>query len=265
MICILFMFFFSFVNSFLNNKIIFSNSFFRTFSNKKIYNSNNLYEKTINYTKNQQLYVDALNDPNVILIFVIGSAGTGKTFISCKWGLNQFLIGNMKKIIITRPLISVSNENIGFIPGDITDKMQPWAQPIYDAFLDNNIINKISLNKYILNSNIEIVPLGFMRGRTFSNSFIFADEMQNSTPEQMLMLLTRIGNNSKVVISGDLQQSDIDKNNNGLFDFINKFKSFNPSNSSFNNTQNNFIKVIKFDKEDIFRSKITSIILDIYK
>jgi len=234
-------------------------------NNNNVENNNNNAAAAIKYTKNQQLYVNALSNKNITLIVVIGSAGSGKTFIGCQWGLEQFLTKNIKKMIITRPLIPVSGEEIGFIPGGISSKMEPWTRPIYDAFLEKEKINKITLDKYILNGNIEMIPLAFMRGRTFSNSFIFADEMQNSTPEQMLMLLTRVGNNSKIVISGDLHQSDInkisnDKTQNGLYDFINKLKKWNNTNK----INNNSIEFIEFDKNDVCRSKITSVILNIY-
>jgi phosphate starvation-inducible PhoH-like protein len=248
----------------------------RLYSAKKL--RNNDYSELINankikLTKNQQLYTNALNDPNVSLVVVMGSAGTGKTFIGCQWGLKQFMCQhkmnefdenniNIKKMIITRPLIPVSGEEIGFIPGGIVSKMEPWTRPIYDAFLEGDVINRKTLDKYIMDGNIEIIPLAFMRGRTFSNAFIFADEMQNSTPEQMLMLLTRIGNGSKIIISGDLAQSDICKGltANGLYDFVNKLKKWN-----INGMNDNSIKIIEFDKEDIRRSKLTSTILDIYK
>jgi phosphate starvation-inducible protein PhoH and related proteins len=125
----------------------------------------------------------------------------------------------------------------------------------------------VFLDKYITESNIEMIPLAFMRGRTFSNSFIFADEMQNSTPEQMLMLLTRIGNGSKIVVSGDLAQSDINNGLklNGLYDFINKLKRWNHyGNKECLDLVEPMIKIIEFDKEDVRRSKITSVVLDIY-
>jgi phosphate starvation-inducible PhoH-like protein len=189
------------------------------------------------------------------LIVVNGPAGTGKTFISCKWGLQQLFGGGVNKIVITRPLVSVCDEYIGFIPGEIVNKMEPWMRPIYDSFLEEGNINKKMLNEYIHNNSIETIPLGFMRGCTFKNAFIFADEMQNSSPLQMKMLLTRIGNNSKVVISGDLQQTDIDFNNNGLYDILNKLKNYN----------NNMIKIITLNNEDVLRSEFTSVILDIYK
>jgi phosphate starvation-inducible PhoH-like protein len=217
------------------------------------------------FTKNQQLYVDALNNPEVVVVVVMGSAGTGKTFIGCQWGLTRFLDSGFRKMIITRPTIPVSGEEIGFIPGGISSKMLPWTRPIYDAFLEKDVVNKKMLDKYILDESIEMIPLAFMRGRTFSSSFIFADEMQNSTPEQMLMLLTRIGNNSKIVVSGDLAQSDIDGKDgkggrviNGLYDFIMKYKKIKGLEGD------DAIKIIEFDKEDIRRSKITSTILDIY-
>jgi phosphate starvation-inducible PhoH-like protein len=218
------------------------------------------------FTKNQKLYFDALENPTVALVVVMGSAGTGKTFIGCQWGLERFLGGGVKKMIVTRPLVPVSGEEIGFIPGGISSKMEPWTRPIYDAFLENDVINKKMLDKYIGDGKIEMMPLAFMRGRTFSNSFIFADEMQNSTPEQMLMLLTRIGNQSKVVISGDLAQSDMGGarmggcvKGNGLYDFLHKWKKWNAG------VTDKSIRVVEFDAGDVRRSAITATVLDIYR
>jgi phosphate starvation-inducible PhoH-like protein len=146
--------------------------------------------------------------------------------------------------------------------------MQPWTRPIYDAFLEKDLINKKNLDKYIVDGKIEMIPLAFMRGRTFSDSFIFADEMQNSTPEQMLMLMTRVGNGSKLVVSGDLAQSDITNSsdgNNGLADFLNKYRKWMEENEASDDSSiKEMIRVVEFEKSDIRRSKITSVVLDLY-
>ena len=217
-------------------------------------------------TKNQQLYLDALNDPKVSLVVVIGSAGTGKTFIGCQWGIRQLFWGeNVKRMVITRPLVPVSGEEIGLLPGGILAKMQPWTRPIYDAFLEKDMMrHRDIVDKHIAKGVIEMSPLAFMRGRTFSDSFIFADEMQNSTPEQMLMLLTRVGNGSKIVISGDLAQTDIRSGGgriNGLHDFVYKYKMSKGGDAE----ADNMVRIIEFEKGDVRRSKLTSLILDLYK
>jgi phosphate starvation-inducible PhoH-like protein len=157
---------------------------------------------------------------------------------------------------------------VGFLPGGMVSKMQPWTRPIYDAFLEKDLINKKNLDKYIVDGKIEMIPLAFMRGRTFSDSFIFADEMQNSTPEQMLMLMTRVGNGSKLVVSGDLAQSDITNSsdgNNGLADFLNKYRKWMEENEASDDSSiKEMIRVVEFEKSDIRRSKITSVVLDLY-
>jgi phosphate starvation-inducible PhoH-like protein len=135
--------------------------------------------------------------------------------------------------------------------------MDPWTRPIFDLFLE--FFSKSELDNFIFNNKIEISPLAYMRGRTFKNSFIIADEMQNSSPNQMKMLTTRIGINSKMVITGDLKQSDI-KAENGLYDLINKIKIYNES----YHESNDLIKIIDFEKHDIERSEIVKKIIDIY-
>ena len=185
------------------------------------------------------------------LLSVIGPAGTGKTFLACCRGIEKLKENKIDKIIITRPIVSVEEENIGFLPGNIEKKMDPWIRPIYDVFL--NYYSKKELNDLILNNKIEISPLGFMRGRTFKESLIIADEMQNSTPNQMLMLLTRLGINSKIVITGDLQQSDL-KEKNGLQDLLIKMNNKIPDN----------FYLIKMDQSDVQRSNIVSQVLNLY-
>ena len=144
------------------------------------------------------------------IVLGMGPAGTGKTFIACHTAVEQLKSTKIEKIIITRPIVSVE-ENMGFLPGSINEKMDPFTRPIFDVL--SSSYDKKEIQLLIKKNIIEISPLGFMRGRTFDNAFIIADEMQNSSPNQMKMLLTRIGENSKLVITGDLEQSDYGHNN----------------------------------------------------
>jgi len=189
------------------------------------------------------------------LIFSLGPAGTGKTLFACQKAISELKNEKISKIIITRPVVS-GEEDIGFLPGSLIKKMDPWTKPIFDIFLE--YYSQTDLNSLINNNQIEICPLMFMRGRTFKNSFIIADEMQNSSPLQMKMLLTRIGINTKLIATGDLAQVDILKSN-GMEDFLNKFNRYN---QSANNQTN--IKIINFSNDDIERSEIVKNILDIY-
>ena len=171
-------------------------------------------------TYNQYKYFTALNKNEDNIVVVTGPAGTGKTLIACNTAINNLKSNKIEKIIITRPVVSVEEE-IGFLPGNLNKKMEPWTKPIFDIFEEN--YSKKNINNMMLNGQIEISPLAFMRGRTFKNSIIIADEMQNSTPNQMFMLLTRIGDKSKMIITGDPLQS-VNKNN-GLVDIITKFNN----------------------------------------
>ena len=202
-------------------------------------------------TENQIKYNDILSKDSEYLLSIIGPAGSGKTFMACVKAIEKLKENKIEKIIITRPIISVEDENIGFLPGNIEKKMDPWVRPIYDVFLD--FYSKKEINDLILNNKIEISPLGFMRGRTFKNSFIIADEMQNSSPNQMLMLLTRLGINSRIVITGDLQQSDLGVKN-GLNDLVYKLE---------NQITDNFY-LIKLNETDIQRSIIVNNVLKLY-
>ena len=174
-------------------------------------------------TTNQELYVKYLNDPTTKILFAVGPAGTGKTMLACNQAIKELKSGNIQKIVITRPVVPVEEEEIGFLPGNINKKMDPWTRPIFDIFYE--FYQKKDVEAMLYNNVIEISPLAFMRGRTFKHSYIIADEMQNSSPNQMLMLTTRIGEGSKMVITGDLKQSDRGINS-GLQDFINKYKTY---------------------------------------
>ena len=206
---------------------------------------------------NQQNYLVSLDDDEIDMILAVGPAGTGKTLFACLKAISHLKNGTIKKLIITRPIVTVEEE-LGFLPGNINKKMEPWTKPLFDLFLE--FFSKAELDNFINNNIIEISPLAFMRGRTFKNSFIIADEMQNSSPNQMKMLTTRIGINSKMVITGDLKQSDINSKN-GLYDLIEKVNYYNVK----TNNSLNCIKVINFEKEDIERSDIVKNIIKLYE
>jgi phosphate starvation-inducible PhoH-like protein len=173
-------------------------------------------------TPNQEKYYSYLNDDKIKLLFAVGPAGTGKTMLACNNAVKDLKSGKVNKIVLTRPVVPVE-EDIGFLPGNINKKMDPWTRPIFDVFLDFFSQREIDLMMY--NSVIEISPLAYMRGRTFKDSFIIADEMQNSSPNQMMMLTTRFGKGSKMVITGDFKQSDKGKMN-GLYDFMLRFEKY---------------------------------------
>jgi phosphate starvation-inducible protein PhoH len=200
--------------------------------------------------ENQKKYNRVLYS-NKPMIFATGPAGTGKTMLACHAAINGLNDDAYSKIILTRPTVSVE-EDIGYLPGTLEEKMDPWTRPILDIFSEFYTQNQI---QYMLKEKtIEICPLAYMRGRTFKNAYIIADEMQNSTPNQMKMLLTRIGENSKMVITGDLNQHDRKYDENGLKDIFEKL----------NNKTYKRIECITFDHEDIERSPIVKDILDIY-
>jgi len=219
----------------------------------------NRIKETYIYTpksNNQEKYIEYLNDEDVDLILAVGPAGTGKTLFACLKAISQLRSGEINKLIVTRPVVPVE-EDIGFLPGNIVKKMDPWTRPIFDLFLE--FFSKTELDNYINSNIIEISPLAFMRGRTFKNSFIIADEMQNSSPNQMKLLTTRVGINSKMVITGDLNQTDI-QTMNGLQDFINRLHDYK---RGTNHTMEN-IKIVTFQKYDIERSEIVKNVIDIY-
>ena len=216
--------------------------------------------------ENQQKYVDYLSNPDTSIVFGIGPAGCGKTLFACCSAIQSFKSGNITKIILTRPAVSVE-EDLGFLPGDILRKMDPWLQPLFDVFLEH--YTQSELDTMIERGVIEIAPLGYMRGRTFKNVFILADEMQNSSPMQMKMLLTRIGEGSKMVVTGDLHQSDWNVKNsykgygkktddmNGLADFMGKF-------SRESDTDVCDIGLVEMTANDVERSQVVRRILKIY-
>lgn len=217
------------------------------------YNEKNSLESLVFKNETQKKYMNFLNEDNIPIVFAIGPAGTGKTFLACHYAIQKLLNNKINKIIITRPAVSVDEEH-GYLPGDLNDKMRPWLRPLYDNF--EKYVSSNYIQRLIKEETIEICPVGFMRGRTFDNCIIIADEMQNSSESQMKMILTRIGFDSKLIVNGDLQQSD--NKRNGLCDFINKY-----NNSNITDKDN--IKIVKFDSNNIQRNPIIKTILEIYK
>lgn len=224
--------------------------------NKRFYSKNNFPKLYNAKTIGQKKYKLSIYSPNYDLIICNGPAGSGKTSIACDYSIQNIKDNNFKKIIITRPTVSIQ-ENLGYLPGTINEKMYPWTLPIFDIF--NEYFSKNEIESMVNDGIIEISPLGFIQGRTFKNSVIVADEMQNSTPEQMYMLLTRIGYNSKMIVNGDLNQN---LNKNGLYDLIYKLER---NYLDINDMHEDRINLIKLEKQDIVRHKIVSKIIDLYK
>lgn len=212
---------------------------------------------------NQAAYVNYLQQSNTTIVVGTGPAGCGKTLFACCAAVDAMKRGEVQKIILTRPVVSVEEE-LGFLPGNILRKMDPWLQPLFDVFLEH--YTQKELDRMIAEGKIEISPLGFMRGRTFKRCFILADEMQNSSPGQMLMLLTRIGEGSKLAVTGDVNQSDLPASpksthhpKNGLSDFLEKYQR-----STINATKHSYIQWIQMSINDVERSPVVVQVLSMY-
>lgn len=175
-------------------------------------------------TLNQEIYINLLTDPEKLIIFATGPAGTGKTMLAMLAGIKALKQGHISKIVLTRPAVGVDDEQHGFLPGDLNQKMEPWTRPLFDVLAE--YYDRKDITKMLDEQVIEISPLAFMRGRTFKNAWIIADEMQNATPNQMKMLLTRLGESSKMVVTGDIQQTDRTTKDNGLLDFKGLVQSY---------------------------------------
>lgn len=202
-------------------------------------------------TPQQSKYVKMLDSNKKPIKIVVGPAGSGKTMFAVQTAAQKLYEKECKKLIITRPSIAV-DEELGFLPGDIDSKMEPWSRPIFDllqVYYPHSKIKQMQSEKII-----EVVPLGFMRGRTFDDTFLIADEMQNSTNKQMKMLLTRMGENSNVIVTGDIDQSDFYEN--GLRQLLENLEGYQE--------QLEFIEYILLGHEDIQRHPAIKEVLNVY-
>ena len=197
----------------------------------------------------QEAYVEALYDKR--MVFAVGPAGTGKTMLAVLRAIQALRQKEVDKIILTRPAVSV-DEKHGFLPGDLNAKMEPWTRPIFDVL--EEYYGVIETKRMLEDGVIEIAPLGFMRGRTFKRAYVIADEMQNATPDQTKMLLTRIGEGTSMVITGDLRQHDRGFDQNGLKDFLERLAA----------KRTDTMAVCYFRREHIERDPLVADVLAIY-
>lgn len=200
-------------------------------------------------TLGQEKYVEAIK--NETIVFGIGPAGTGKTYLAVAMAVNAFRAKEVNRIILTRPAVE-AGEKLGFLPGDLQQKVDPYLRPLYDALFD--MLGAENFQRYQERGNIEVAPLAYMRGRTLDDSFIILDEAQNTTPEQMKMFLTRLGFNSKMVVTGDVTQIDLpDGKRSGLVEASKILKDVED------------VKTIRFSEKDVVRHKLVQDIIKAYE
>jgi phosphate starvation-inducible PhoH-like protein len=198
----------------------------------------------------QEQYMLKLLCRTTSIVFGVGPAGTGKTMLAVQVAVKLFKEGVVDQIIVTRPAVS-ADEDLGFLPGTLEQKMAPWTRPIFDVLRE--YFNAKELEGMLEEGILEIAPLAFMRGRTFKKSFVIADEMQNTTPNQMKMLLTRLGDGSYMAVTGDLEQSDR-LTNNGLLDFLTHLES----------KQSIHLDIVRFAQGDVERHDAVKAVLEVY-
>jgi phosphate starvation-inducible PhoH-like protein len=196
----------------------------------------------------QQSYINVLNNPAHSLVVCTGPAGTGKTLFACQTALEHLKERKVSQIVITKPLVSVEGEDLGFLPGNMRAKMSPWIESYLDIFKDYYPGHQ--LEDMIKKETIKLAPLAYCRGNTYTNSFVICDESQNTTPRQMKMLLTRLGERSKMVIVGDVEQQD-NSGLSGLSDFLNRYEG----------KSHKEIACIQLGEEDVCRSALVKYLL----
>lgn len=200
-------------------------------------------------TQGQAEYMKAIEENDIV--FGIGPAGTGKTYLATAMALNYLYRNLVSRIILTRPAVE-AGESLGFLPGNLEEKVNPYLRPLYDSLFD--MLGPEEYFTLMEKNVIEIAPLAFMRGRTLNNSFIILDEAQNTTKEQMKMFLTRLGFGSKMVITGDITQSDLPKN---------KLSGLVHAQKLFGNIEG--IKIVNLSKEDVIRHDLVKKIIELYE
>lgn len=200
-------------------------------------------------TLGQKKYIESIK--NNTIVFGVGPAGTGKTYLAVAMAVNAFRAKEITRIILTRPAVE-AGEKLGFLPGDLQQKVDPYLRPLYDALFD--MLGAESFQKYQEKGNIEVAPLAYMRGRTLDDSFIILDEAQNTTPEQMKMFLTRLGVNSKIVVTGDITQIDLpDGKKSGLIEATKILKNVDD------------IQTVRFSEKDVVRHRLVMDIIKAYE
>ena len=200
-------------------------------------------------TLGQEKYVQAIRDNTIVI--GVGPAGTGKTYLAVAMAVSAFRAKEVNRIILTRPAVE-AGEKLGFLPGDLQQKVDPYLRPLYDALFD--MLGAENFQRYQEKGNIEVAPLAYMRGRTLDDSFIILDEAQNTTTEQMKMFLTRLGFNSKMVVTGDITQIDLpDGKRSGLVEITKILKNIED------------IKTVKFSEKDVVRHKLVQDIIKAYE
>jgi phosphate starvation-inducible PhoH-like protein len=231
---------------------------FESISEKGDINTNNLKDLHISLPKSPKVFPRNHNQANYIqgmfnknIVFAVGPAGTGKTYLAIAHALKEILEKKKRKLILTRPVVE-AGESLGFLPGDLNQKISPYLRPLYDAIdslIPFNVIKKLEENRII-----EIAPLAYMRGRSLKDSYILLDEAQNTTKEQMKMFLTRLGEGSKAIITGDITQIDLpSRKKSGLVHSLEILKEIDDIHFSF------------FDAEDIVRSSMVKAIVNAYE
>jgi phosphate starvation-inducible PhoH-like protein len=209
----------------------------------------NLIPKTIN----QEAYILALQNEDTDVVVAGGPAGTGKTYLATLAAIQAYRNKEVGRIVICRPAVSIEGEEHGFLPGDLTAKLAPWVRPVLDVLREFYAVKEIE--HMIAEEIIEFAPLGMIRGRTFKNTFLILDECQNASPLQLKSLLTRIGQGSKFVLNGDVEQADRKSKDNGLMDLCDRLQR-HPIDG---------VEVCQFDVRDVQRHRLIGHVLNLYK
>lgn len=212
-------------------------------------------------TSGQRFYIKELLHGGATFVIAAGPAGTGKTFLAVLYAIQELRAGNIKKVVISRPNVG-AGDDLGFLPGDIDSKMLPWIQPIIDVF--HEYYSPYQVDRMIKDKVIEVAPLVYIRGRTFKKSLVILDEAQNTTPDQMLAFLTRVGEGSRYIITGDTNQHDQKAGRSGLADLLAKFDMRFEDSDDDEAVAGSHFSVFKFGLRDVVRHPAVVEVLELY-